>query len=59
MFDFAHETINAGKEHVRGIYHVQNVNAYGSRGWFVFMESLQNILIVILVGCVLLIHKKN
>ena len=31
MFDFAHETINAGKEHARGIYHVQNVNAYGSR----------------------------
>ena len=32
MFDFAHETINAGKEYVsKGIYHVQNVNAYGSR----------------------------
>jgi transposase-like protein len=32
MFDFAHETINARKEHVaKGIYHVQNVNAYGSR----------------------------
>ncbi len=31
VFDFAHETINAGKEHVRGIYHVQNVNAYASR----------------------------
>ncbi len=31
MFDFEHETINAGKEHTRGIYHVQNVNAYGSR----------------------------
>lgn len=32
MFDFAHETINAGKEHIsKGIYHVQNVNTYGSR----------------------------
>jgi transposase-like protein len=31
VFDFAHETINAGKEHTRGIYHVQNVNAYASR----------------------------
>jgi len=31
MFDYEHETINASKEHSRGIYHVQNVNAYGSR----------------------------
>jgi len=31
MFDYEHETINASKEHTRGIYHVQNVNAYGSR----------------------------
>jgi transposase-like protein len=31
VFDFVHETINASKEYVNGIYHVQNVNAYGSR----------------------------
>jgi len=31
IFDYEHETINASKEHTRGIYHVQNVNAYGSR----------------------------
>lgn len=32
MFDFTHETIHAGKEHVaKGVYHVQNVNAYSSR----------------------------
>ena len=31
IFDFAHETINAGKEHTRGIYHVQNINSYASR----------------------------
>ena len=46
MFDFEYETINAGKEHVRGIYHVQHVKAYGGRlkRWLVrFMEYLQNI----------------
>ena len=31
MFDFKHETINASKEHARGVFHVQNVNAYTSR----------------------------
>jgi transposase-like protein len=37
MFDFVHETINASKEYVNGAYHVQNVNAYGSRlkNWMV------------------------
>jgi len=42
LFDFVHETINAGKGHVRGIYHVQNVNAYDSRlkNWMVHFHGV-------------------
>jgi transposase-like protein len=41
-FDFVHETINASKEYVNGIYHVQNVNAYGSRlkNWMVHFHGV-------------------
>ena len=42
VFDFVHETINASKEYVNGIYHVQNVNAYGSRlkNWMVHFHGV-------------------
>lgn len=42
MFDFAHQTINASKEYVNGVYHVQNVNAYGSRlkNWMVHFHGV-------------------
>ena len=42
LFDFVHETINAGKEYVNGIYHVQNVNAYGSRlkNWMIHFHGV-------------------
>jgi transposase-like protein len=42
LFDFVHETINASKEYVNGIYHVQNVNAYGSRlkNWMVHFHGV-------------------
>ena len=41
-FDFVHETINASKEYVNGVYHVQNVNAYGSRlkNWMVHFHGV-------------------
>lgn len=41
-FDFTHETIDAGKEHTRGVYHVQNVNAYASRlkRWMVHFHGV-------------------
>ena len=42
MFDFVHETINASKEYVNGVYHVQNVNAYTSRlkNWMVHFHGV-------------------
>lgn len=42
VFDFVHKTINASKEYVNGIYHVQNVNAYGSRlkNWMVHFHGV-------------------
>ena len=41
-FNFVHETIIASKEYVNGIYHVQNVNAYGSRlkNWMVHFHGV-------------------
>ena len=42
MFNFVHETINASKEYVNGIYHVQNVNAYTSRlkNWMIHFHGV-------------------
>jgi len=42
LFDYEHETIHATKEHIRGIYHVQNVNAYDSRlkNWMVHFHGV-------------------
>ncbi len=42
MFDFEHHTINASKEHVKGVYHVQNVNAYDSRlkNWMIHFHGV-------------------
>ena len=42
VHNFVHKTINASKEHVKGIYHVQNVNAYTSRlkNWMVHFHGV-------------------
>ena len=42
VHNFVHKTFNASKEHVKGIYHVQNVNAYTSRlkNWMIHFHGV-------------------
>ena len=42
VHNFVHKTINASKEYVNGIYHVQNVNAYASRlkNWMIHFHGV-------------------
>jgi len=42
VHNFVHKTINASKEYVNSIYHVQNVNTYGSRlkNWMIHFHGV-------------------